>query len=893
MGNAHDILIRYKKIETNEIHYEDIKDFQNSLYKNVYREAFKQVENILNCNSSDDEKAESGNLYRKKKQINNIISFIGGRGTGKTSAMLSFMEALKDYYYFDDSNIFYKFGIKENSYSKVSFVGIEHIDASLLESSEDLFEVIISMMYSKLQSLESNHFLENEVFDYQKKDVLKKFEKVYEGIYNLKRRRNGEYTRNEFESYVSSMNSLSDSMGLKEQFQKLVQTYLNIIRFRKSANLPTSEWIVHPKPYLVITIDDIDINTESGYEMLEQIHRYLMVKQVIVLLAVDEVQMRKVCEGHFWGIYKNSLKEDSIKGWEKHIHNLAGEYLEKVLPTYRRVYMPQLQDLKKTLKIGIFQKEKSQEEIQKSSVKNHILQQIALKSLVCFDALGLKQHFYEPETIRGVINLCQFLIQLEDLSITMDDFINVYEKNYAQISADIYVRMVNEELVDTLLDEFSSIRKCEISRRGAFAHELIQNILKKDYLPKYSFYLENMKRYPYSYGELLLSLYLVGRCNPEYKPLVRCILASFSLTFNRQYILFTKSNISDERNMAKECLRFYLGHSISGSRTNDMIPKVRCERYFSDNVGAAHIGAVLEVSMKYVLKYELPEEWKNIDKKEDLLNKLNEDGIDFKWIQELEMLLMLFSDFRDESRNKSKISLEISEVQPDLPDGLSMDPNLVKMGKNTRTVGMTGLADFNILGFVNSLFLWDEYFDSVDSAITVMIVKRICDGSSQEDLEILERKIKKQIDSSSLRNVIEYKEWYSKYKGFAIPFYNIDMTYNVLKRISRAYRNAGIQVVEETEIVQFIYEMYERIEKELTNEEKIYKGLDDDLIPNVKEAYHNNPYIVEFKKHYEDKKCGFKERFQKMLLQIARQQNAFEVFSHNEGISVDDQLGTY
>ena len=95
------ITLKYNKYETNEIHYEDISEFGSSLFRNTYFSAFRQVENIINCNvkKRNVQSVNEGNERRKKKQIDNLICFAGGRGTGKTSAMLSFMEALKDYYY--------------------------------------------------------------------------------------------------------------------------------------------------------------------------------------------------------------------------------------------------------------------------------------------------------------------------------------------------------------------------------------------------------------------------------------------------------------------------------------------------------------------------------------------------------------------------------------------------------------------------------------------------------------------------------------------------------------------------------------------------------------------------------------------------------------------------
>lgn len=51
--------------------------------------------------------------------------------------------------------------------------------------------------------------------------------------------------------------------------------------------------------YIVITIDDIDLNIGLGYKMLEQIQKYFAYSRIIILVSMDYDQMRMVCEKHF------------------------------------------------------------------------------------------------------------------------------------------------------------------------------------------------------------------------------------------------------------------------------------------------------------------------------------------------------------------------------------------------------------------------------------------------------------------------------------------------------------------------------------------------------------------------------------------------------------------
>lgn len=80
------------------IKYENIESFNDSIFSSVYAQASYLVREIIEKNEEyHNNKRKRGNRYRNQEQIYNVISFVGGRGIGKTSCMLSFAEYLKDY----------------------------------------------------------------------------------------------------------------------------------------------------------------------------------------------------------------------------------------------------------------------------------------------------------------------------------------------------------------------------------------------------------------------------------------------------------------------------------------------------------------------------------------------------------------------------------------------------------------------------------------------------------------------------------------------------------------------------------------------------------------------------------------------------------------------------
>ena len=76
----------------NKIKLENVKEFTESIFSKQYENALISVKDIINNN---------GNITSESKEkidpeICNVVPFLGGRGTGKTSAMFSFYVFLKN-----------------------------------------------------------------------------------------------------------------------------------------------------------------------------------------------------------------------------------------------------------------------------------------------------------------------------------------------------------------------------------------------------------------------------------------------------------------------------------------------------------------------------------------------------------------------------------------------------------------------------------------------------------------------------------------------------------------------------------------------------------------------------------------------------------------------------
>lgn len=127
-------------------------EFKTSMFSTVYHRAFLLRNSIIHKSSEMEERRKNG--FEIRSALENIISFQGRRGTGKTSAMLSVYNELKNFSACASED---EWRTLENDKvdKNVSFVAIDYIDASMLERGEDILELIIANMFSMLQEYDA------------------------------------------------------------------------------------------------------------------------------------------------------------------------------------------------------------------------------------------------------------------------------------------------------------------------------------------------------------------------------------------------------------------------------------------------------------------------------------------------------------------------------------------------------------------------------------------------------------------------------------------------------------------------------------------------------------------------------------------------------------------
>lgn len=282
-----------------------------------YKLAARCAEEIVRFNSQAIESEEC---------LNNIIAFTGDRGQGKTSAMLTFTGEL--IHKKDKSDI--GFGEKTQS---CQFYELELIDPSTFEDMHNVVEVVVTKMYNAYMEAWHGRKKSSSAETYQEPhhDILKSFQAVYEGLSLVRNPRKFDDLEQDYEGTIAKIARAGDSAKLKKNMKRLVDQYLGFFSAGNGNN----------DRFLILPIDDLDVNITLAYKMMEQIRKYLILPNVILIMAVKADQLQYCVELQFRREMALLIgKEHRIIDQEP--IDMATKYVAKLIPDARKIVLPQL-----------------------------------------------------------------------------------------------------------------------------------------------------------------------------------------------------------------------------------------------------------------------------------------------------------------------------------------------------------------------------------------------------------------------------------------------------------------------------------------------------------------------------------------------------------------------
>lgn len=359
------------------------EEFGKSVFRNEYKKANELIKNII---------IKKQNAQRDgydKSSAFNVISFVGSRGSGKTSLMLSLLSDLSSR---DDDECMY--------------MDLQYIDISTLRKEEDIIAIILSRMLNRLDVMSSSRHQE------ALQRLYKRFDSIYKNLLNLNEKKRFV----EGQSAFRTLQNLASSYTLAEEFKELVKNFIEYIEMEKRDSHGNKRY------YLIIALDDIDLSNSGTYSLLEQIYEYLMVPGLIVLTTYNNKLLQKNCRNYLYekfhnagatGFYNTQFENSNrvIARERREYDKLVKQFLDKVLPINLRIQMPDFEKNENSNLLYIALKGDTEN---KHLAKEFILKDIAKKTQIYFDSQGQKRHFFEQRNLRDLHTIVCFLEGLKE-----------------------------------------------------------------------------------------------------------------------------------------------------------------------------------------------------------------------------------------------------------------------------------------------------------------------------------------------------------------------------------------------------------------------------------------------------------------------------------------------
>ena len=481
----------YKLKASNRVTYENLSNVDDLVFENVYKEADLTLAKIMRDEVDNMGVEEQYRDVSKDSQSLNVISFLGGRGRGKTSAMLSFLSSLKKLRKYE------KWSETGREYPNAQYLILPYIDAAMLAEQEFVFDVILAEMWDAFEEKLKNNPQNYRDSSYSKdleRRIKVKFEEVRRAYKVSQEREKKEDTYEELPT-AGVLHELAVSINLRQQMTKLVEDYLLFFSLQDEDYIEMG-YAKRRETYLIIAIDDIDMSGKKSYFILEQIRRFLRIPKVIIMLTADIDQLQKTCALRYADIYEEIRERQRA----------VSEYLEKVMPYNMRIYLPELKENHSKILIETGAGEKLR--IYSKNEKDFILEVMAKKCDLYFDGTRKKRHFLQNQTMRSMVNYFEQLIRVDGV------------KNYTSwLKADI-----KERLIERIADK----------EQKAF----MEDLLTKDYEDMNSILLGYIKKklkdytigvHDTSLGEVLYACNLLESENAENIEFVNCVIMLYSV----------------------------------------------------------------------------------------------------------------------------------------------------------------------------------------------------------------------------------------------------------------------------------------------------------------------------------------------------------------------------
>ncbi len=361
--------------------------------------------------------ARNGMLYRSSQ---NIIAFSGSRGSGKSSTMLSFSDTLAQP---DRLKELCRLSGSEKTFEgfeSMHFIVLDPIDPTTLEKNQSILSVVLSrLLYMAEENWKRRldfygHFQDKES---TKTELLVLARKCLNGISTIK-------SKKTIAEDLSELQKVGDSSILKKDLYDFVECFIRFYNIGKN--------IAPENCFLVLQIDDTDCQIAQGFEVMEDIRKYLTVPNVLILMATDTGLLRQVLTQHYVSDFRDNLQLQMTE--KEELRNLGVKHLTKLLPPPHVIYLPNIDEVIRDKRdrdewIHIYYMTLSDNGEKKINLLNPcetsdyeaydfqsvLLRYIYRKTNLVFVSHDAYANNIIPTTLRGLAHLLSLLSSMEDV----------------------------------------------------------------------------------------------------------------------------------------------------------------------------------------------------------------------------------------------------------------------------------------------------------------------------------------------------------------------------------------------------------------------------------------------------------------------------------------------
>jgi len=206
-----------------------------------------------------------------------------------------------------------------------TFMPLPIIDPTIFDDNTNILHVLLGILFQEFQKkikqpecFRTENYEKN--FESQKQDLLGAFQQVRDCVRIISAPEDVKFEGNDI-AQLADMASVSQ---LHQKMDDLIKKYLKLFQ----------------KDTLILKIDDIDLQTKYAYQMIEEVRKYFVLPDVIILMSFKLEQLQKVIElentknYELLLLYKQILPSD--------IQEIAARYILKLIPINHRIFMPTL-----------------------------------------------------------------------------------------------------------------------------------------------------------------------------------------------------------------------------------------------------------------------------------------------------------------------------------------------------------------------------------------------------------------------------------------------------------------------------------------------------------------------------------------------------------------------